>query len=60
MQATSPKTRYQNDVTKILHFQAPSLSKTLVALLLSRISKVLIATSSNYFRYLRFCDSNCM
>jgi len=29
----SQKLRHQNDVTKIFHFQAPSISKILVALL---------------------------
>jgi len=33
-QITSPKLRHQNDVTKIFHFQAPSLCKVLVAPLL--------------------------
>jgi len=32
-QITSPKIRHQNDVTKFFHFQAPPLSKILVALL---------------------------
>jgi len=28
MNITPPKTRYQNDVTKIIHFQAPPLVKS--------------------------------